>query len=426
MKMSQRLVLLCCFVFMFVFDTTFAQTLQSMKTLMTNLTDTYNKNIRPVKNQATPVSAYVEFMLLSMQDFDEVEEKLSIVAGMGIIWNDANMVWDPSSFGNITKVFFSYKDVWVPDVVLSNPYDAISTFGEDWQKIAYTYDGAALWPTGNVMHTKCSVDVRFYPFDSQTCTISLYPWGYSYTEVMLHTVSDRIETSQYSDGGSWELVSTSTKSMVNVIWSSVEFTLTFKRKATYVIVNVILPIIFLGLLNVLVFVLPPESGERVSYAITVLLAVSVFLTIVGDNLPKTSEPMAFLSYFLVLDLALSAVVTLVTVLNLKVYHNQDNSNKKVPRILRSIAKLMKCCDSKVKPIDMDAIYKDDEKPKISKTILVQCQGVLDENATVCSEEECITWKNASKAMDKLSFLTFMFLKVANIVWFIIATASNRA
>ncbi|KAL3888407.1 hypothetical protein ACJMK2_000775 [Sinanodonta woodiana] len=396
-----------------------------MKTLMKTLMSNYNTNIRPVQDQTSAVNAYVDFMLLSMQDFDEVEEKLSIVAGMGITWNDANMVWDPSLFDNITKVFFSYKDVWVPDLVLSNPYDAISSFGEDWQRIAYTNDGTALWQTGNVMHTKCSVDVRFYPFDSQTCTISLYPWGYRYTEVMLHTVSDRIQTSQYSDGGSWELLSTSTKSFVNFVWSSVEFTLTFKRKPTYVIVNVILPIVFLGLLNVLVFVIPQESGERVSYAITVLLAVSVFLTIIGDNLPKTSETMAFMSYFLVFDLAFSALITLLTVLNLKLYHNQDNANNKVPIVLRSIAKLLKCCDSKVKPSDMDAVSKDDEKPKISKKILVQCPSVPDENSVVCSEES-ITWKHASEGVDKVSFLTFMFLKLVNIAWFFTATVSNTA
>ncbi|KAL3888404.1 hypothetical protein ACJMK2_000772 [Sinanodonta woodiana] len=423
--MWQGMVLLCWFASILMFNTTFAQSLQSMKTLMTNLTSNYNTNIRPVHDQASAVNAYVDFMLLSMQDFDEVEEKLSIVAGMGITWNDANMVWDPSLFDNITKVFFSYKDVWVPDLVLSNPYDEISSFGEDWQRIAYTYDGTASWPTGNVMHTKCSVDVRFYPFDSQTCKISLYPWGYSYTEVMLHTVSDQIQTSQYDDGGSWELRSTSTKSFVNVVWASAEFTLTFKRKPTYVIVNVILPIIFLGLLNVLVFVLPPESGERVSYAITVLLAVSVFLTIIGDNLPKTSEPMAFMSYFLVFDLAFSALIMLLTVLNLKLYHNQDNSNNKVPRILRSIAKFLKCCDSKVQPTDMDAIYKDDEKPKISKKILVQSQGVPNINY-LDSSEESITWKHASEAVDKVSFLTFTFLKLVNIAWFFIATVSNTA
>ena len=64
----------------------------------------------------------------------------------------------------------------------------------------------------------------------------------------------------------------------------------------YVIINIILPILFLNQLNVLVFMLPAESGERVSYSLTVLLSIAVFMTIVGDTLPRTSEPTPLISY----------------------------------------------------------------------------------------------------------------------------------
>ena len=36
--------------------------------------------------------------------------------------------------------------------------------------------------------------------------------------------------------------------------------------------------------------LPPESGERVAYSITVLLSIVVFLTITSNSLPGSSEP----------------------------------------------------------------------------------------------------------------------------------------
>ena len=51
-----------------------------------------------------------------------------------------------------------------------------------------------------------------------------------------------------------------------------------------------LPICVLGILNLFVFLLPPESGERVGYSITVLLSIVVFLTITSNSLPGTSEP----------------------------------------------------------------------------------------------------------------------------------------
>ena len=43
------------------------------------------------------------------------------------------------------------------------------------------------------------------------------------------------------------------------------------------------------LIGGLVFLLPPESGEKVSLAVTLLLAMTVFLLVVMDNIPSTSE-----------------------------------------------------------------------------------------------------------------------------------------
>ena len=68
--------------------------------------------------------------------------------------------------------------------------------------------------------------------------------------------------------------------------------LELKRKPLLIVVNVLLPIAFLSVLNVLVFIIPVDSGQRVSYCITVLLSISVFFTIVSDTLPKSSDPHA--------------------------------------------------------------------------------------------------------------------------------------
>ena len=68
-----------------------------------------------------------------------------------------------------------------------------------------------------------------------------------------------------------------------------------KRKARYTVVNVITPIILLSVMDLLVFWLPPESGEKVSLGITVLLSFSVFLLVVDERLPRTSDTVPVLS-----------------------------------------------------------------------------------------------------------------------------------
>ncbi|CAG2219773.1 HTR3 [Mytilus edulis] len=79
------------------------------------------------------------------------------------------------------------------------------------------------------------------------------------------------------------------------------------------------------ILNIFVFLLPPESGERVGYAVTVLLAIAVFLTISSDNLPATSSPrISSISLLLFSDVVISAVIVLMVILSLRYYHRDDN------------------------------------------------------------------------------------------------------
>ncbi|XP_055954375.1 neuronal acetylcholine receptor subunit alpha-7-like [Patella vulgata] len=52
--------------------------------------------------------------------------------------------------------------------------------------------------------------------------------------------------------------------------------------------NIILPVLFLSFMGALVFMLPADAGEKISLAITILLAYIVFLTIVSESMPQTS------------------------------------------------------------------------------------------------------------------------------------------
>ena len=56
----------------------------------------------------------------------------------------------------------------------------------------------------------------------------------------------------------------------------------------------IMPIVLTSLLMCYVFALPIESGEKMSYALTVLLSYVVFLTWVTDSLPPISNDVSVL------------------------------------------------------------------------------------------------------------------------------------
>ena len=70
-----------------------------------------------------------------------------------------------------------------------------------------------------------------------------------------------------------------------------------ERKAQYSIINVIVPIVLLSIMDLLLFWLPPESGEKVLLGITVLLSFSVFLLVVDERMPRTSDTVPILSKY---------------------------------------------------------------------------------------------------------------------------------
>lgn len=62
-----------------------------------------------------------------------------------------------------------------------------------------------------------------------------------------------------------------------------------KRRAKLYIVNFLLPILFLLCLDLVSFLIPNKAGEKLSFKVTVLLAVTVMQLILNDILPSSSD-----------------------------------------------------------------------------------------------------------------------------------------
>ena len=111
-----------------------------------------------------------------------------------------------------------------------------------------------------------------------------------------------VDLSNYVSNGEWELISIKTKRNVvyygccpNDPFPDVTFTIHIRRRTVYYLYNVICPCLMMSILTILTFCLPPDSGEKITMGITVLLAFSVFLLRMGEELPETSEFIPLLS-----------------------------------------------------------------------------------------------------------------------------------
>ena len=395
------------------------------KALHAKLMKDYNKYIRPVKNQTKPVKVYLAFAIYSLQDLNELLERVSVGGVFHLIWNDINMRWNKTKHGAVEHIFVGYKDVWLPEIILSNPSEKLHSFGQDWQLIRFDFNGWATWAPGDIITVKCNLNHRYFPFDTQTCSLDLHVWAYLATEVKLIPIIDKIDTSLMPGDSSWRVVKTSAVAWGDDWVSSVTYTIHLARKPQNVIINALLPILFLCLLNVLVFVLPAESGERVSFAITVLLSIAVFMTIVANTLPKSSDPMPLVAYFLVAVLAMSSVVSVCTIWNLRLFYRNDANP--VPNWLKTIYG----CSSRFCGLDRHGSGKSREEPDGS-TINNNTRGSLRTETNDVEMLEfprsgkttrttAIRWQDISRMLDFFFLVVFTLFSFASFVTFFVIT-----
>uniref|UniRef100_A0A8C5J351 5-hydroxytryptamine receptor 3A n=1 Tax=Junco hyemalis TaxID=40217 RepID=A0A8C5J351_JUNHY len=76
-------------------------------------------------------------------------------------------------------------------------------------------------------------------------------------------------------------------------------------------------------MDIVGFYLPPHSGERVSFKITLLLGYSVFLIIVSDTLPATAVGTPLIGIYFVVCMALLVISLTETILIVCLVHKQD-------------------------------------------------------------------------------------------------------
>ena len=112
--------------------------------------------------------------------------------------------------------------------------------------------------------------------------------------------TSEVDLSNYVANGEWDLLEARIVRNV-VIYScciepfpDVTITIKIRRKTLYYMYNVVLPCMMMSVLTLLVFCLPPDSGEKIALGVTVLLAFSVFMLAISEKLPETSESIPLL------------------------------------------------------------------------------------------------------------------------------------
>ena len=135
-----------------------------------------------------------------------------------------------------------------------------------------------------------------------------------------------VVTPKYIKSSEWDLVHVDVT--VNTIkytccdhpFQDMAFKFVIHRRPMYYVFNVIIPCIILMCLVLFSFFLPPDSGERITIVVTVLLAFTVILQMLNQSMPKNSDSPPIMLIFYVSIMAESTFSLVTTCLVLVVHH----------------------------------------------------------------------------------------------------------
>lgn len=208
-------------------------------------------------------------------------------------------------------------------------------------KIVLSSNGRNMW-LGPVLYTfSCKINVNFFPFDEQFCSMKFGSWTYDGYRLDVVLEAQGGDTKKYVANGEWNLIGIPAQrnEIIYVCcpepYPDVTYTVHIRRRTTYYYVNLIIPCVLITSLTLLSFFLPPDSGERITLVITSLLAMTVFMLIVAEIMPATSEVIPLISIYytgIMFEVGLALVATCLV---LKCYYNNPSVSE-IPVWVRTI------------------------------------------------------------------------------------------
>ncbi|XP_018566642.1 neuronal acetylcholine receptor subunit alpha-7 isoform X8 [Anoplophora glabripennis] len=341
MVWNDRMFSLVAVAFLFVSMLPGSQQGPHEKLLLNNLLSSYNVLERPVANESEPLEVKFGLTLQQIIDVDEKNQLLITNIWLSLEWNDYNLRWNETDYGGVKDLRITPNKLWKPDVLMYNSAD--EGFDGTFQtNVVVKHNGSCLYVPPGIFKSTCKIDITWFPFDDQHCDMKFGSWTYDGNQLDLVLNSEEGgDLSDFITNGEWYLLGMPGKKNTIVYqccpepYVDVTFTIQIRRRTLYYFFNLIVPCVLISSMALLGFTLPPDSGEKLTLGVTILLSLTVFLNLVAEKIPTTSDAVPLIgTYFnCIMFMVASSVVLTVVVLN---YHHRTADIHEMPQWIKSV------------------------------------------------------------------------------------------
>ncbi|NXC13440.1 ACHA6 protein, partial [Corythaeola cristata] len=256
------------------------------------------------------------------------------------IWNDYKLRWDPREYDGIEFVRVPTDKIWKPDIVLYN--NAVGDFQvEGKTKALLRYDGMITWTPPAIFKSSCPMDITFFPFDHQNCSLKFGSWTYDKAKIDLLIIGSKVDMNDFWENSEWEIVDASgykhdiKYNCCEEIYTDITYSFYIRRLPMFYTVNLIIPCLFISFLTVLVFYLPSDCGEKVTLCISVLLSLTVFLLVITETIPSTSLVIPLVGEYLLFTMIFVTLSIVITVFVLNIHYRTPTTHT-MPKWVKTV------------------------------------------------------------------------------------------
>ena len=334
----------------------------------------------------TITTAIITVDLRNLIDFDFSRGTLKLYGIFTWHWRDETLQWDINEFSSIQVIQLPKNSIWFPSVYITNTAEGTNTLSVA-ESVIVNFEGEVRYRTPQIIDVLCSPDVYKYPYDVHICAIKLAP-VLEYHQVALTIFeNDKLLLMNFWDNAVWNVTA------VNITSKDLKYVniyIKLTRYPFFLMINLVAPVLILAVMNMFVFALPHESGERISFSLTMLLSFVVFISFTFEALPESSTSVCVFNIFLSIELVQSTLIALSAIMVSWLHHKTEQD--KVPKFLLFIACQRGQTKQSVMPLDAKADSTD----------------VIDDDK---EDENTITWKKMASVVNKYCFILFASISV---------------
>ncbi|OWA52233.1 Acetylcholine receptor subunit beta-like 2 [Hypsibius exemplaris] len=307
----------------------------------------YSNLTRPVETNQEALQLQLHLQLIQLLSVDEVNQVITTNVIVKQTWNDYKLRWNPKEFGGIEIINIPSERVWLPDIVLYNNADGEYQITK-MTKILVYHNGTVFWDPPAIYKSYCSIDVRYFPYDRQNCTMKFTTWTYGALLINLKPsdgyegynkiIPIGMDLSEYKPSIEWDILKVSAVRETEIYdygpWIYITYSMIIRRKTLFYTVNFVIPCVLISSLTIFIFYVPSDSGEKVTLCTSILLSLTVFLLLLAKTIPPTSFAVSLLGRYLLFTLVMSTLSIALTVVVINIHYRRPTTHTMSPQIRR--------------------------------------------------------------------------------------------